>query len=368
MTASDSMKYAIIMLLALASYGCGPDQQTVQPVIQDITQAVYASGRLYPKNYYRVAARMPGVIAEVYVVAGDTVRQGMPLIKIKNTTAEIGVEVAENAYALADDNARETSAFLSAAQAEYEATRSKYEYDSVSAYRQKRLLQAQATSRSVYDAAATQLDVSRQQMRKAQQSYRNLQQRVQLERRNALLQVQAQRSNRDEYIIYALEDGIVYDVVPNVGEVVAPQMLLIEIGRASEYEVELSIDETDIALLSLGQRVVYTIDSYKSGRFEGVITHINPRVSASDKTARVTASISRQSGVTFLPGMSLEANIVIAERRNAVVIPRDYLKPGSVVQVQRSSGSELVKVRTGIEDLRYVEVLKGLSTTDVLVR
>ena len=362
------MNYLVVVVLALALVGCGPKQQTVQPVVQRITQAVYASGRLYPKNYYRVAARMPGVVAEVYVVAGDTVRQGMPLIKIKNTTAEIGVEVAQNAYALAEDNARETSAYLSAAQAEYESARAKYEYDSVSAYRQQRLLDAQATSRSVYDAAATQLDVSRQQLRKAQQTYRTIQQRAQLERRNALLQVQAQRSNRDEYIIYAVEDGVVYDVVPNVGEVVSPPMLLIELGRASDYEVELSIDETDIALLSLGQRVVYTIDSYKNERFEGVITHINPRVSASDKTAKVTASISRPSRVTFLPGMSLEANIVVAERRNAVVIPRDYLKPGSMVQVQRSSGMEMIKVTTGIEDLRYVEVVKGLSPSDVLVR
>jgi hypothetical protein len=66
--------------------------------------------------------------------------------------------------------------------------------------------------------------------------------------------------------------------------------------------------------------------------------------------------------------MSLEANIVVAERQKAIVIPRDYLKNGSFVQVDRGNGPAVLKVTTGIEDLRYVEIVKGITTSDVLVK
>lgn len=362
------MKQIVIAVLGFLLVSCGKKQEVTQPLVQDITQAVYASGRLYPKNFYRVASKVAGVVADVYVIAGDTVKRGMPLIKIRNSVAEISVETAENVYRLANENAKSTSSLLGAAEAELKSAQSKYEFDSLTAARQRRLLEVRATSQSVYDAAATQVDVSRQLLLKAQQLYQNLEQRAQLDRRNAKLQVEAQKSTRDDYIIYAEQDGIVYDVVPSVGELISPQMVLIELGQIADYEVELNVDETDIAYLQVGQHVVYTIDSYKQGKFYGVITHINPRVSASDKTSKVTASISRSDALRFLPGMSLEANIVVAERQKAIVIPRDYLKNGSFVQVDRGNGPAVLKVTTGIEDLRYVEIVKGITTSDVLVK
>ena len=362
------MKNVLLVVISIVTVGCSKKQETMQPIIKDITQAVYASGRLYPKNFYRVASKVPGIVADVYVVAGDTVKRGMPLIKIRNTVAQIGVESAENLYELAFENANSTGTLLGAAEADLKSAQLRYEYDSVTATRQRRLLDARATSQSVYDAAAIQVEVSRQLLRKAQQSYKNLQQRAQTDKKNARLQVAAQKSTRDDYVIYAEEDGIVYDVLPSVGELISPQMVLIELGRVSDYEVVLNVDETDIAFLRTGQHVVYTIDSYKHEKFFGVITHINPRVSAADKTSRVTASISQSEVIRFLPGMSLEANIVVAERNKAVVIPRDYLKNGSFVQIEGDNGPVMQKVTVGIEDLRYVEIVKGISTRDVIVK
>lgn len=362
------MKYIMSLALCAVIVSCSSNEESTQPVQQAITQAVYASGRIYPKGYYRVAAKLPGVVSEIYVQSGDTVRAGMPLIRIKNVSADVAVESASNLYQLAQENAREDGAFLRSAAADYESAKEKFEYDSLNAAKQLRLLAAKATSQASYDAAATQAEVSYQQRTKAYQGYKSLSRRMQIEQQNAKLQIDAQRSNRDDFIILAAEDGVVYEVGPSVGELVSPQMTLVEIGKAAEYEVDLNVDETDIALVSLGQRVVFTVDAHKSERFEGVITHINPRVSATDKTARVTASIGGSKKVPFLPGMSLEANIIVAEKQRAIVIPREYLKPGSVVWRKGSSGIDTVHVRTNIEDLRFIEVVNGLTIQDVLVK
>lgn len=347
---------------------CSNEQDVVRPEYRSITQAVYASGRLYPANYYRVTTKIPGIVQHIYVKAGDTVRRGMPLIAIHSTIADINVAAAANAYSYASENANENSFLINSAKAEYLAAKSKYEYDSVNAARLQRLLNERATSSSSVESALTQVDISRQQLLKAGSSLRSLELKVASERRSAQLQLQAQRSLQRDYTIYAESDGVVYDVFPAVGEQVSPQVTLVEIGDATSFEVELNVDETDIALLVLGQRVVYTIDAFKNRKIEGVVVSVIPRVSAQDKTAKVVASISVSSGAKYLPGMSLEANIITAERTRALVIPRDYLSSDDNVTIIRNGANTTVKVSTGIQDLRYVEITGGLTTSDQLVR
>jgi hypothetical protein len=62
--------------------------------------------------------------------------------------------------------------------------------------------------------------------------------------------------------------------------------------------------------------------------------------------------------------MSIESNIIIAEKKNILVIPREFLKPGNTVKVKGKD--EAVKVTTGAEDLEYVEILSGISVADEL--
>ncbi|MFN4985243.1 MAG: hypothetical protein ACK5GI_03770, partial [Ignavibacteria bacterium] len=205
------MKYIMSLALCAVIVSCSSNEESTQPVQQAITQAVYASGRIYPKGYYRVAAKLPGVVSEIYVQSGDTVRAGMPLIRIKNVSADVAVESASNLYQLAQENAREDGAFLRSAAADYESAKEKYEYDSLNAAKQLRLLAAKATSQASYDAAATQAEVSYQQRTKAYQGYKSLSRRMQIEQQNAKLQIDAQRSNRDDFIILAAEDGVVYE-------------------------------------------------------------------------------------------------------------------------------------------------------------
>ena len=140
-----------------------------------------------------------------------------------------------NLYQLAKENALEDGAFLRSAASEYETASAKYEYDSLNEAKQRRLLKEKATSQASYDAAATQAEVSFQQRIKAYQSYKSLARRMQIEQLNAKLQIEAQRSNRDEFIIHAAEDGVVYDVGPSIGELVSLQMVLLEIGKDSLF-------------------------------------------------------------------------------------------------------------------------------------
>jgi HlyD family secretion protein len=363
-----TMKNVLWLLFfpAFALVSCGGSKEQVFVQRRNLTQAVYASGKLFPKNDYKVFARLPGYVQQIHVHVGDTVRIGDPLITIRSEVSEINVEVARNQYQLASNNASESGPLLNTLVKDVEATRAKYMLDSVTASRYANLLAQNATSKQQADQAHTEFEVSRAAWQKAQANLQNTRTRLRTESENARLQLEAQTSNRSDYVITAAVAGRVYDVVPKVGELANTQQPLFEIGDATNFEVELSVDETDVSLLSYGQQVVYAIDAYPNNTFTGVLAEVYPRISAGNKTARVIGTITVSAGIQVFAGLSVEANIVIAERKNILVIPREYLQPGNTVRTKSSENP--VPVKTGVSDLQFVEILSGLSEKDELVK
>ena len=361
------MKTIGLLALVIVCIGCSSKTDGIHPERRDITQAVYASGKIYPLNFTQVSTKVPGIVQEIFVREGDSVVVGQPLLRIKSVANDVGIEAARNQLALARENAQPSGAFLLTFARDVEAARARYTLDSLNAARQERLYQQQATTRSTLDAARAQLTISAETLSKAQDALRSARQRVTTELRNAELQVSSQTALRDDYIVYAVIDGTVYNVLPDIGELVTQQVVLVEIGSSAGYEVELSVDELDIALVQLGQRVHYSIDAYEGQTYEGVITEITPRVSASDKSARVRATLTTRD-VRVYPGMSVEANIVTRQQRSALVIPREYLVGGSQVRVRRDGEEQMVAIVKGIQDLQYVEIRSGLTESDEVVK
>ncbi len=361
------MKLLGLCAIALGVIACTPETTSIRPERRDITQAVYASGKIYPLDFTQVSTKVPGIVQEIFVNEGDTVVIGQPLLRIKSVANDVGIQAAQNQLSLARENAQTSGAFLMAFTRDVEAARARYVLDSLNAARQSRLLQQQATTRSAVDAAQTQLTISSESLNKAQDALRAARQRVATELRNAELQVSSQTAQRDDYIIYAAVSGRVYNVVPDVGELVTQQAVLVEIGSPSAYEVELSVDELDIALVHRGQRVHYAVDAYAGETFSGVITEITPRVSTSDKSSRVRATLVLTSQQVY-PGMSVEANIITRQQKSALVIPREYLVGSNQVRVRRNGEDVTLRIEKGIQDLQYVEVRSGLTEQDEVVK
>jgi multidrug efflux pump subunit AcrA (membrane-fusion protein) len=166
-------------------------------------------------------------------------------------------------------------------------------------------------------------------------------------------------SNKNDYTITSAVNGKVYDIVPKEGELVNTQLLLMEIGDGSQYEIELSIDETDVSLIQKNQDIVYSIDAYKDLVFKGKVVEAYPRINQSNKTSKVIASIVLDAKTMIYSGMSVEANIIIAEKKNVLVIPREFLVDGN--KVKKKGSEELLQITKGASDLEFIEVLSGID-------
>ncbi|MBI3510353.1 MAG: efflux RND transporter periplasmic adaptor subunit [Bacteroidetes bacterium] len=345
---------------------CGSKNPTTHPERRDLTEAVYASGKIYPLNDYKVFAKLAGYVEEIHVHIGDTVKVGQPLLTIRSEVSAINVDAAKNQLALAQKNADDNGALILALKQDVTSTKAKYDLDSLDYARTYALLKQNASSQLQFDQSKVLMENSHATYQRALSNYTGTRDRLKTELENAKLQYDAQSSNNSDYTISAAVSGRVYDIIPKKGELVGPQLPVCELGDANAFEVELSVDETDIARVEKGQQIIYAVDAYKDREFKGVVEEEYPRISLGNKTSKVIATIEIPADVKVFSAMSIEANIIIAEKKNILVIPREYLLPDKTVKVKGKD--ENVKVTIGAFDLQYVEILSGLTEQDEIIK
>lgn len=78
------------------------------------------------------------------------------------------------------------------------------------------------------------------------------------------------------------------------------------------------------------------------------------------KTFLVEAEFVSQPNILY-PNITFEASIIINTKKNAILIPRNYLLNDSIVM--KANGEKII-VKTGLKDFQKIEILSGLKETD----
>lgn len=350
--------FGLILTLFLA--GCSKPEDKTKPVRKDITQAVYASGKIYPVDYYRLNVSIPGYIKEIFVRVGDTVKVGQPLFAMKSDVSNLNVATARNNLDLATLNANENSAYLSNIKQDVALAREKMILDSSNFIRVQNLYESNAATKVMFDQARSQYVASQKNLEKAGNALRATRERLQTEVKNAQNLFRAQQSNSNDFTYYAAVTGRVYDIAGKQGEYYTPQQIIMELGRIDDYEVELYVDESDIHYLAKNQEVIFQTEAYPNLFLKGSIKEVYPKISSSSKSIKVLASINLPDGIAIYAGATLEANIINQQKPNVLVIPRYYLSSDSVI-VKRDGKKQKIKLDLGIGNVEFVEVLNGLN-------
>ena len=106
------------------------------------------------------------------------------------------------------------------------------------------------------------------------------------------------------------------------------------------------------------------MDSYKGRVFEAVVMKIDPIMNEQSKSFTIEAAFINPPP-TLYPNLTVEANIVIAIKEKALVIPRNYLMEDNYVMMPDKVKR---KVETGLKDYEKVEILKGISAMDEIIK
>ncbi len=169
--------------------------------------------------------------------------------------------------------------------------------------------------------------------------------------------------NTGDYLVKSKVKGKVYQMNLAKGEMVTPQIPIAIIGDDETYILEMQIDEYDIVATQLGMPVLVVLNSYRDSVFNAVVSKINPIMNLQSKTFTIEAEFVRPPSILY-PNISFEANVVISTKKDALLIPRNYLLNDSIVMDE--AGKRLI-VKTGLKDYQMVEILSGIDVHEELI-
>lgn len=355
------------LLLAIASLvltACGKQTEETTPVRRDVTELVFASGELEAEGTYQLTAQSSGYLVSLNINEGDIITRGQLLATVDSRQSQFNAESSDALYQIAQQNAEPTAPSLVQAQQNIEIARQKADLDSLNMVRYRRLMATKSVSRAELENSELQYETSQASYRSAIKTYEKLKVDAQ---QQVILNRASQRVNRvlsANGLIRAVVDGKVYQCYKEVGDYVKTGEVIATIGSANKIYAKVSIDETSIAKVALGQPVTLKLNADPERLYHGRVSMIYP---AFDKASQsFTVRVDFIDTLRFsLANTQLQANITVGEIRQALLIPNNYLSYGSFVQIK--GVKEPIKVKTGFVSSEWVQVTEGLDEQSVIV-
>ena len=355
------IQISLVSTLLLAA--CSSKREQTKPLVKSITEAVYASGRVKAAEEYKVYASVPGIIKTFKVTEGDTVSFGTAIAEIVNTSSKIREENTHIFYEAAKRNAGSNSPILNELLQTIETASLKMKDDSVNKERFQKLFKESAISKADFEKAELAYKASKNNYLSLVNRYSNTKEQLQTELKNAQKQLELSNYNQNEFTIKSFIDGTVYALFKQPGEMVLQQEPIALIGNSKNFLVELVVDELDINKVVVNQKVLISLDTYGEQIFEAKIVKIYPLLDAKTQTFKVDVAFTNPPQRLY-PGLTAEANIIISEKQNSLVIPKSYLVNPDTLITEKGK----IKISKGIENLEFVEILSGVDSTTVLLK
>jgi RND family efflux transporter MFP subunit len=276
----------------------------------DAVEAVYATGSVEPVNWAKVAPTTVGRIVEIKARDGDQVKKGDVLARL-------------------DD--REEKARLTELEARAEFLKSDRD-------RYAKLAERDVVSRKTFDQLSSEYTQARAAVDAARQRLADLTLRAPLE--GTILR----------------QDG-------EIGEVVSKDEVLFWVGQARPLRIVAEVDEEDIPLVRVGQKVLIKADAFPGRVFEGSVAEITLKGDPISKNYRVRIGLPE---LPLLIGMTTEVNIVTREKPNVLLVPFQAVRNGTVFVVENGRARSR-KVVTGIVGDVLVEIVEGLNDGEAVI-
>ena len=360
-----------ISLPALAIFfvtSCKPKYDEFMPKTGPVTEAVFASGSIEPKDAYTLTSISDGFVVKSYVTENDLVKDGQLLFSLDNRQQNTQVQIAQNNLQFAAIGASaDNSPQLLQAKAQIDAARAKKVTDSVTLARYERLLITNSVSKQDVDNARFNYQSSLSNYNSAVENFRVTANKVKQDLANTKAQLQNAQAGNQFYELKAIGISKVYQIFKKQGDLVKRGDQVAQLGNPDSIVINLDIDEGSIAKVKVGQQVLVELNTQKNKTYEATISKLYPHFNETSQSYKVDAKfVNELSGL--IPGTQLQANIITNKKENALLIPHTYVLQGNKVQVQHGGKIDTVTIATGIVSDEWIEVLSGITANDKLMK
>jgi HlyD family secretion protein len=462
----------IIVVISIFARGKDEQEVTVVKVETrpELKSTVTASGEVRPIRFVNLTSEVQGRITEINVNPGDHVTTGQPLVRVDPTQLESSAEAqaataqaafsdvqnARQAVLSAESSVQQAQAGLAASEAQLAQSRQavntaqtsvdRAQVDLATAQREMKrtteLIESGVASRLEYDQAQDRLkqaqvslNTARAQLKSSEIAVKESEERVNQQRgavrsaQNGVVQarnsvkasesrasgqqalLRGQSSQRSKAVTMSPLTGVVVDIPARVGQFAVAGLSttsLMTIADMTTINVEVNVDETEIAQVEVGQPAKVKVDATGEHEITGTVIQKNPlAVSRSDTSGtglgnRVNVQEAKEFKViielkdlpdearnSLKPGMTATATVTTKTKQNVLAVPLQAIvekaptptptpggpagqvpaatplgeKPKDVKGVYVLDGKKVkfVPVETGITGESDIEVISGLQ-------
>ncbi|MBP1680034.1 MAG: macrolide export transporter, rane fusion protein [Proteobacteria bacterium] len=324
----------------------------------DVTQSVAANGTLNPLVLVTVGTQVSGKVIKLYVDFNDRVEEGQILAELD--PALLDAQAAQSAA-----NVKSAEASLELAMANEKRSRELFSKEYISKQELDASVQALKSARAALDLARAQS--------------------------------QKDRTNQGYTIIRSPVSGVVVDRQIDVGQTVAASLsapVLFKIAQdLRQMQIDSNFAEADIGRIKVGQNVNFAVDAFPNMAFSGVVKQVrlNATTVSNVVTYDVVVKVENPDEI-LIPGMTAYVNVIIAEKKNVLLLPNAALRYKPAMPLGKENTGELkpkkekresnsatvyvfengvpkpIKVGIGISDNRLTEIItESLKAGDKII-
>src|SRR5260221_2477214 len=384
-----------------------------------IIEAVNASGKIYPEVEVKISPDISGQITELNVEEGDSVWKGKVLARIYADIYALQRDEAASKVSQSAATVENSKAAMDALKANLDQAKQTLDRNQT-LYDQKVISKAELEQyESTYRSALANYNA-------AQQNIKSLQATVQ----SSQTGLTKANKDLSRTTLVAPMNGIITSLKVKKGERVAGNSFnvgteMMTVSDMSVLEIRVDVGENDIVKVAIGDSADIEVDAYNNRKYNGAVTEI-----ASSTKKSATLSSSSNNDVTnyevrirldknsyqdiidssgkkkfpFRPGMNASADIKTQRHDNVLAVPitsvnarvkgsdksiadkkkDDEKNKGDenadaskndnsdeleevVFVLQKDGKVKKVVVKSGIQDINYIEVLSGLNAGDEVV-
>lgn len=317
--------------------------ETSKAFVTNIVMKTVATGSVVPRREVDVKSRVSGIIDELFVEAGDKVKKGDILARVKIIPDMVSLNNAESRLSrakIALDDAQ------------------------VAHNRQKKLFEEKVIAESEYLPFKLALNNANEEVNAAENNL-------------ALIKEGATKKSGEvsNTMIRATVTGTVLNVPVKVGSSVIESNTFNEgttiatVADLGEMIFQGKVDESEVGKIKTGMEMVLNIGAIENESFKANLEFIAPK-GVEDKGAikfEIKAAITLKDSVFIRSGYSANADIVLDKRDSVLAIPESLItfsKDSAFVEVETAPQTfEKRYIKTGLSDGINIEVLSGIDST-----
>lgn len=311
-----------------------------------IRRTTVITGRIEPRNEVNVKPQINGIISELRKEAGQMVKEGDVIAKLRVIPDMNSLSSAQSRVRLAEIN-------LKQAKTNYEREKTLYDKQLVSEEEYDQVLQAYRQAQEEHAAAQESLEVIRDG-------------------------VSSNNATGSSTLIRSTITGLILDIPVKVGNSVIQANTMNDgttvatVADMSDLIFDGNIDETEVGSLVEGMPMLISIGALPSFSSEAALEYISPKAVENNGVNQfeIKAAVQVNSDHVIRSGYSANAEIVLERADSVVVIPESALEfKGDSTFVYRKTGEdsyERVAVSTGLSDGLNIEIKSGLAVGETV--